>query len=102
MKVLWSVDKSLNFDYCVLQNVVVTFIRLAVDVHGVQVVGLDHVDPHQHAQRLVRGQTLEEAKLWVRSCRGKRQRGFIWGLAEWPFVDFNRTLRIYHVDYLTG
>ena len=99
MKVLWSVDKSLNFDYCVLQNVVVTFIRLAVDVHGVQVVGLDHVDPHQHAQRLVRGQTLEEAKLWVRSWRGKRQRGFIWGLAEWPFVDFNRTLRIHHVDY---
>ena len=31
----------------------------AIDIHGVKVVGLDDVDPHQHPRRLIAGQPLQ-------------------------------------------
>ena len=34
-------------------------VGLAVDVHGVQVVSLDHVHAHHHVQRVVGGETLK-------------------------------------------
>lgn len=47
-------------------------VGLAVDVHGVQVVGLDHVHSHEDVQGVVGGQTLlgNKARCLLDPCTG--------------------------------
>ena len=42
-------------------------VGLAVDIHGVEVIGFHNVNSHQDTQRLIGGNSLEKSKLWVQS-----------------------------------
>lgn len=45
-------------------------VRLAIDVHWVQVIGLHHIHPDQYTQGVIGWKSLEEAMSWVISHDG--------------------------------